>query len=211
MLLELMSRGGWLMWPILLGGMAAAILLIERLLYLHRAKIEQEDFLKGIYTVMHRGNRVEAISICNETPGPVAYLVRTALLHATEVKEQLLEEVHRAGQEEIVRLEKNLGGLLTIAQLLPLLGLLGTLTGLAELFISMEQQAPLIHIGDVSGGLWKALLTTILGLCFSIPLFAGYHLLISRIDRVIRQMELASEGVCLFILNEWSHEGEVDE
>ena len=106
MLFELMSRGGWLMWPVLVGGMAATVIFVERLLYLHRAKIDQDDFLKGIYTVMQRGNRVEAISICNETPGPVAYLVRRALMHATDSNEIIREQLNRAGREEVLRLEK---------------------------------------------------------------------------------------------------------
>ena len=79
---ELMRSGGWILWPIWLCGFAALGLFLERWFHLHRAQIKQEDFLSGIFTLMNRGNRAEAVTICNETPGPVAHLVRTGLLHA---------------------------------------------------------------------------------------------------------------------------------
>ena len=130
-------------------------LFLDRWFHLHSAQIKQEDFLSGIFTLMNRGNRAEAVTICNETPGPVAHLVRTALLHADESIEKLEKVLYKAGLEEIPRLEKNLSGIYILAQILPLLGLLGTLVGLLELFIVMESLAPLTHIGNLSAGVWK--------------------------------------------------------
>jgi biopolymer transport protein ExbB len=196
---ELMVKGGWLMWPILTCSIIAAVLFLERLFHLHRAQIKQDDFLNGIYTIVNRGNTAEAVSICDETPGPVAHIVRTGLLHADEAPEELKQTITKAGLGEIPRLEKNLGGLLTIAQITPLLGLMGTVVGLMQVFSNMQQNAPLAEIGDISGGIWQALITTAVGLCISIPSFAGYNFLLSRVERITLNMEYAATEVYHFL------------
>ena len=199
-MLELMVKGGWIMWPILICSITAAVLFIERVFHLHRAQIKQDDFLNGIYTIVNRGNTAEAVSICDQTPGPVAHIVRTGLLHADEKPEELKQTITKAGLGEIPRLEKNLGGLLTIAQIAPLLGLMGTVVGLIDVFIGMEQNAPLAEIGDLSAGIWQALVTTAVGLCVSIPSFAGYNFLLSRVERITLNMEYTAEEIYHFLV-----------
>ncbi|HEX9858928.1 MAG TPA: MotA/TolQ/ExbB proton channel family protein [Paracoccaceae bacterium] len=205
---ELMVKGGWIMWPIMMCSVAASALFLERVFHLHRAQIKQDDFLSGIYTIVNRGNTAEAVSICDQTPGPVAYIVRIALLHADEKPEELKQTITKAGLSEIPRLEKNLGGLLTIAQIAPLLGLLGTVIGLVGLFMTMEQHAPLVEIGNLSAGIWQALVTTAIGLCVSIPSFAGYNFLLSRVERITLNMEFAAEEIYRFLAYDRSVDGE---
>ena len=82
---NLIQHGGFIIIPIWICGLISLGLFLDRWFHLHRAQIKQEDFLNGIFTLMNRGNRAEAVTICNETPGPVAHLVRTALLHADEI------------------------------------------------------------------------------------------------------------------------------
>jgi biopolymer transport protein ExbB len=197
---ELMVKGGWIMWPMLVCSMAAAILFLERVFHLHRAQIKQDDFLNGIYTIVNRGNTAEAVSICDQTPGPVAHIVRTGLLHADEPRDALKQTITKAGLGEIPRLEKNLGGLLTIAHITPLLGLMGTVIGLVRVFMAMEQNAPLAEIGDLSAGIWQALLTTAFGLGVSIPSFVGYNFLLSRVETITLNMEYAAEEVYRFLV-----------
>ncbi|MDZ8119754.1 MotA/TolQ/ExbB proton channel family protein [Pontiella agarivorans] len=208
-MLELMVKGGWIMWPLLVCSIAAAVLFLERVFHLHRAQIKQDDFLSGIYTIVNRGNTAEAVSICDQTPGPVAHIIRTGLLHADEKPEELKQTITKAGLGEIPRLEKNLGGLLTIAQITPLLGLLGTVVGLIQIFTAMQQNAPLAEIGDLSEGIWQALITTAVGLCVSIPAFAGYNFLLSRVERITLNMEYAAEEVYHFLVYDRT-EGGVD-
>jgi biopolymer transport protein ExbB len=197
---ELMIKGGVIMWPIMLCSVAAATMFLERAFHLHRAQIKQDDFLSGIYTIVNRGNTAEAVSICDQTPGPVAHVVRIALLHADEQPGELKETIAKAGLAEIPRLEKNLGGLLTVAQIAPLLGLLGTIIGLIDVFLTMERGAPLVGISDLSGGIWKALITSAVGLCISIPSFAGYNFLLSRVERISLNMEHAAEEIYRFLV-----------
>ena len=205
---ELMVKGGWIMWPILVCSITAAVLFLERTFHLHRAQIKQDDFLSGIYTIVNRGNTAEAVSICDQTPGPVAHIVRSGLLHSDEEPEVLKQTITKAGLGEIPRLEKNLGGLLTVAQIAPLLGLMGTVLGLVRVFMAMEQNAPLAEIGDLSGGIWQALITTAVGLCVSIPAFAGYNFLLSRVERITLNMEYAAEEVYRFLVYDRILDGE---
>ncbi|MDH3982406.1 MAG: MotA/TolQ/ExbB proton channel family protein, partial [Kiritimatiellaceae bacterium] len=119
----------------------------------------------------------------------------------------------RAGLGEIPRLEKNLGGLLTIAQITPLLGLMGTVIGLVRIFMAMEQNAPLAEIGDLSGGIWQALTTTAVGLAVSIPSFAGYNFLLSRVENITLSMEYAADEIYRFLVYDRNNNvgGEGDE
>ena len=205
---ELMVKGGWIMWPLMACSAGAASLFLERVFHLHRSQIKSDDFLSGIYTIVNRGNIAEAVSICDQTPGPVAHIVRTALLHTNEQPAELKQTISRAGLSEIPRLEKNLGGLLTIAQITPLLGLLGTIIGLVRIFMVMEQNAPLVEIGNLSSGIWQALLTSAVGLCISIPSFAGYNFLLSRVERITLNMEFAAEEIFHFLAYERNDAGE---
>jgi len=197
---ELMVKGGWIMWPIMACSIAAAVLFFERVFHLHRAQIKPDDFLNGIYTIVNRGNTAEAVSICDQTPGPVAHMVRTALLHSDEPPPELKQTINKAGLGEIPRLEKNLGGLLTLAQLTPLLGLMGTVVGLIRIFMVMEQNAPLAEIGDLSAGIWQALTTTAVGIAVSIPAFAAYNFLLSRVENITLNMEYAAEEIYRFLI-----------
>jgi biopolymer transport protein ExbB len=208
---ELMVKGGWIMWPIIACSVVAAILFFERVFHLHRAQIKPDDFLNGIYTIVNRGNTAEAVSICDQTPGPVAHMVRTALLHADEAPAELKQTINKAALGEIPRLEKNLGGVLTIAQVTPLLGLMGTVIGLIRLFMAMEQQAPLAEIGDLSAGIWQALTTTAFGIAVSVPSFAAYNFLLSRVENITLNMDYAAEEIYRFLVyrrvsNGQSHE-----
>lgn len=205
---ELMVKGGWIMWPILACSITASVLFLERIFHLHRAQIKQDDFLSGIYTIVNRGNIAEAVSICDQTPGPVAHIVRSGLLHGDEQPEMLKQTIAKAGLGEIPRLEKNLGGLLTVAQITPLLGLMGTVLGLLQVFMAMHENAPLAEIGDISVGIWQALITTAVGLCVSIPSFAGYNFLLSRVERITLNMEYAAEEVYRFLVYDRVHGGE---
>jgi biopolymer transport protein ExbB len=197
---ELMIKGGVIMWPIMACSICAAAMFVERAFHLHRAQIKQDDFLNGIYTVVNRGNTAEAVSICDQTPGPVAHVVRIALLHADEQPGELKQTISKAGLSEIPRMEKNLGGLLTVAQISPLLGLLGTIIGLINVFYTMERGAPLVGIGDLSAGIWQALITSAVGICISIPSFAGYNFLLSRVERITLNMEHAAEEIYRFLV-----------
>src|SRR6266581_1205964 len=137
----LLAYGGLMLWLILLISAVAVAVFIERFLHFHRAQINSTEFLNGVRTVLKRDNVVEALSICDATPGPVARLVKTAILNRDYGRERVRESLEEAGLAEVPRLEEKLSLLATIAQLAPLLGLLGTVLGFIDIFGKIEHQA----------------------------------------------------------------------
>ena len=125
----MISHGGPVLWLILLIGAVALGVFVERFLHCHRAQINSLEFLNGVKTVLRRENVIEALSICDATPGPVARLVKTAILNRDNGRERVREALEEAGLAEVPRLEEKLNLMATITQIAPLLGLLGTILG----------------------------------------------------------------------------------
>src|SRR5579862_6335635 len=143
---SILSSGGAVFWLILLAGAVAVVVFVERFLHCHRAQINSTEFLNGVRNVLRRDNIVEAISICDATPGPVARLVKTAILNRDRGRDRVREAVEEAGLAEVPQLEERLNLLATIAQLAPLLGLLGTVIGFIRMFMQLQQQGLYAHI-----------------------------------------------------------------
>src|SRR5271156_4620044 len=135
-------HGGPMLWVILLASAVAIVVFIERVLHYHRAQINSAEFLNGVRTVLKRDNVVEALSICDATPGPVARLVKTAILNRDYGRDRVRESLEEAGLAEVPRLEEKLSLLATIAQLAPLLGLLGTVLGFINIFSDLVDHGP---------------------------------------------------------------------
>src|SRR6516162_3198260 len=134
----LLANGGLMLWLLLLVSAIAVAVFIERFLHYHRAQINSTEFLNGVRTVLKRDNVVEALSICDATPGPVARLVKTAILNRDFGHDRVRESLEEAGLAEVPRLEEKLNLLATIAQVAPLLGLLGTIIGLMRTFKAID-------------------------------------------------------------------------
>src|SRR6184192_4663956 len=160
----LLANGGPVIWLILIAAAVAIVIFIERFLHYHRAQINSNEFLNGVRTVLKRDNVVEAISICDATPGPVARLVKTAVLNRDHGRDRVREALEEAGLAEVPRLEEKLNLLATIAQLAPLLGLLGTVVGFIQTFSLMQEAGLNAHVGQLSTGVWKALICGAAGL-----------------------------------------------
>src|ERR1041385_5081962 len=114
---SLLANGGPMLWVIILTGAVGIVVFIERFLHCHRAQINSVEFLNGVRTVLKRDTVVEAVSICDATPGPVARLVKTAVLNRDNGRDRVRESLEEAGLVEVPRLEERLNLLATIAQL----------------------------------------------------------------------------------------------
>src|SRR5438270_13142370 len=125
----LLRDGGLVLWIILFSSAVAVVVFIERFLHCHRAQINSTEFLNGVRTVLKRENVVEALSICDATPGPVPRLVKTAILNRERGREGVREALEEAGLVEVPRHEEKLNVLATIAQIAPLMSCLGTVLG----------------------------------------------------------------------------------
>lgn len=195
----MMVTGGPAAWVLLACGFVGLLVFLERLFNLHRAQIAADDFLKGLYVVLKRGNMVEAATICEETPGPVARLALAAVLHHDEGMEKITQAVEEAGLEEIPRMERGLGWLATLARIFPILGLLGTVLGFMEMLRGAAAKAPLVQSADLTGGMWEALAATALSLALAALTYAGYNFLVSRVESILLDMERAAGALLGFM------------
>src|SRR5579872_3484492 len=208
MLPSLLSDGGPMLYVILLASAAAITVFIERLLHCHRAQINSTEFLNGVRTVLKRDNVVEALSICDATPGPIARLVKIAILNRDYGRERVRESLEEAGMAEVPRLEEKLNLLATIAQLSPLLGLLGTVLGFIHVFQEVQAAGLLANVQRLSTGVWQALICTAAGLAVSIPAHAGYNYLVSRVNEIVLDMEKAATEIVNFVVDNGNHKGQ---
>jgi len=195
----MLANGGWVLWLILLASAIGVVVFIERFLHCHRAQINSIEFLNGVRTVLKRENVVEALSICDATPGPVARLVKTAILNRERGREGVREALEEAGLAEVPRLEEKLNLLATIAQLAPLLGLLGTVLGFMQIFYKLQGHGLAANVGELSDGVWKALICAAAGLAVAIPAHAGYNYLVSRINSIVLDMERSASEVVTIV------------
>lgn len=192
---DLVVNGGPMLWVIFFAGAAGIVIFIERALHCHRAMINSTEFLNGVRTVLKRDNVVEAVSICDATPGPVSRLVKTAILNRDFGRDRVRESLEEAGLSEVPRLERRLDLLATIAQLAPLLGLLGTVLGFIKTFITLQGQALYANSAMMSQGTGQALICTAAGLAVAIPIHAGYNYLVSRVNAIVTDMERAANEI----------------
>ncbi|MBD3296671.1 MAG: MotA/TolQ/ExbB proton channel family protein, partial [Candidatus Omnitrophica bacterium] len=179
----LIVKGGPLMFLILLCSIIAAAVVIERFVRLYRARINTDEFMEDIAETLKRNKVMEAIDKCNAMPGPIAKILKAGILKHNRSRAEIKEAIEDAGVHEVPELEKNLGALATIAHISPLLGLLGTVTGMVRTFQVIEQKAVAlmpVNPGDLAGGIWEALITTVAGLAVAIPTYVAYNFLVSK-------------------------------
>jgi biopolymer transport protein ExbB len=192
---RLFIAGGPVMWPILLCSIFAFAIILEKFRHLYKIKIDTQDFLNSILEKMKRHEVKEALQICDNTKSPVANILKAGILKYDRPRPQIIEAIEDASLYEIPKLEKNLPMLATIGHIAPLLGLLGTVTGMVRCFQIVEAKATTLHPvmpGDLAGGIWEALLTTVAGLVVAIPAYVAYNYLVNRINHFVLEMEKAS-------------------
>ncbi len=206
---EFMQKGGPIMWPILLCSVIAFAIVIERLIQLRREQIDTKTFMEQISKSLKRNRVMEALEFCERTRGPIANVLRAGILKHDRPRQEVREAIEDASIHEMPRLEKNLPVLATVAHISPLLGLLGTVTGMVTAFQVIESKASAVNPvnpGDLAAGIWEALLTTVFGLCVAIPTFVAYNYLVSRVDGFVLDMERSATDL-LNILGEKREEG----
>ncbi|MFH1853973.1 MAG: MotA/TolQ/ExbB proton channel family protein [Candidatus Omnitrophota bacterium] len=195
---ELIQKGGPVMYPIVFCSVLALAIIIERFYHLYKAKIDTKDFMNNVEITIKRNRIAEAIKICDKTPGPISRIVKAGILKHDRTRQEIRESIEDAGHQEVPMLEKHLSLLATIAHISPLLGLLGTVTGMVRAFqIIQEKSASFnpVSPGDLAGGIWEALLTTVAGLIVAIPVVVAYNYLVSRVDEFVLEMEHSATEV----------------
>jgi len=189
-----------MMWVLMLMAVIALVLFIERTFYLHRGQIRSTAFVDGIKNILAKRRIVEALTLCEETPGPVAAVVKAALIHAHDDEASMRHAVQEAAVVELPALERRLGSIAAIAQVAPLVGLLGTVLGMAETFYAFMKGGQYATAQALSQGMWQALLATAGSLVVAIPAHLAYHFLNGRVRSLVRDIEWAGNEIMRYLL-----------
>lgn len=185
--------GGPVFWILLALAVVALVMYFERLFDLRRAQIDYQDFLKGVINVLDGGNVEEALSICDDTPAPVAQVV-AAIRHRIGSARVLREAVDSQGRAEVSRLDRRLAALAIIGQIAPTLGFLGTVIGFVKAVLLVDA-AEMVSRMNLMNGVMEALMTAAVGLAVAIPVAVMYGSLRVRLDRIVVEMEAAASQI----------------
>ncbi len=189
--LDLLSKGGPLVWLLLCCLVLSVAVFMERLSYFHRATMNIGEFLAGLASLIRRKNYAEALQECVATRVPVGRVLHAALLRHHSSREQLKEIVQEAGQLEVPRLERYLSVLSGIAHAAPLIGLLGTIAGLIDVFTKLNEINGYATPADVARGVYQSLIASALGLVVAIPSFLFYAFLAAKARHQMHDLERA--------------------
>lgn len=187
-----MEMGGIVMWLLLIASIIALAVIVERFVALWRAKINVNEFLQKIRKslIVNRSVR-EAIKVCEQYQGPVASIMKVGLLKHGQPKEDMEKAIENAALFEMGRLERGLVVLASVANIAPLLGFLGTVTGMISSFDALAK-AGLTNPGLVAAGIMEALITTAAGLFVAIPVQLAYNYFMSRVNKFVRDIETST-------------------
>lgn len=191
--LELLLEGGWFMVPIALCSLLGVGVIIERLIALRRRAIIPAKFLDGLKNAFRgEDDREEAIHYCRRDGSPIARVLGVGIRKMPQGIEAVEQGIEDAGANEVSKLRRNLRILYGVSAIAPMLGLLGTVWGMIEAFQEV-QGGGLGKTDKLAGGIYIALVTTFAGLCVAIPLLVFYYYFLSKIDRIISDMNDTSE------------------
>lgn len=209
-MLEILQKGGPLMWIILLCSVVALGVFLERLLYLHKASIRVGELLGGISLLIRNGRAEEALAECSASHGPVARILQSALMRPREERAVLQSITTDAALLEIPKLERNLPILSSMAYVAPLVGLLGTVLGLLDAFTVLSANGGYATTAELSHSVYESLLNAAAGLGVAIPAFLGHSYLTARVNDIIHDMERGGIEV-VNLLTDRSHQPETNQ
>ncbi len=196
-------QGGLIMWPILLCSVIAVKIIIERYWVIKKSKANIPAFLVKLRSFLKKRDIAGAINFCNQDKSSVSNIVKKGLKKFTLGNERVKEAIESAGRQELVRLEKGLSLLATISGAAPLLGFLGTVTGMIAAFRKIQDLHGATSPSDLAGGIWEALLTTAFGLMVGIAALTLYNTLVEEVNKLVLDMEVVANDI-IDILEEMS-------
>ncbi|WP_421879520.1 MotA/TolQ/ExbB proton channel family protein [Marinoscillum sp.] len=187
--LELLMNGGVMMIPIILLWIGAIYIFVERLLIIKNASKTPADFKDQIRNMVLEGNVKGARMLCAQTDTPVARMIEKGISRIGSPLKNIEVSIENTGKIEIYRLEKNLSMLATISGAAPMIGFLGTVTGMIQAFIAIAQEEGAVSPKLLSSGIYEAMVTTAAGLFVGILAYLGYNYLVSRVQKLVHKME----------------------
>ena len=186
---DLACKGGIIMIPLLLLSLLSIYIFVERLQVIRRAAREDNSFMERIKDYIHEGNIDSALKLCKKTNTPYSRLIAKGISRLGRPMNDVLVAIENVGNIEIAKHEKGFPWLATTAAGAPMIGFLGTVTGMVRAFYNMASAGNNADISTLSGGIYEALVTTVAGLIVGIIALFAYNYLVSRVDGVMNQLE----------------------
>ncbi|MFC2102975.1 MotA/TolQ/ExbB proton channel family protein [Bacteroidota bacterium] len=194
-LFEIFIKGGVIMWLILASSIVGLAVVFDRLMFLRKAKINVPAFMVRLRGLIKKKDISEAVSVCMQEKSPIANIIRKGLKKYRFGHDRVKDAIENAGKQEVINMERGLSILATVAGISPLLGFLGTVTGMITAFMTIEDLAGSANPSDLAGGIWEALITTAFGLIVGIIAFTLYNYLVSAVKRLVGDMETVANDV----------------
>lgn len=199
-LFQIIIKGGIIMIPIALCSIIALAILIERLVSLRKIRINARTFVLQVKNMLLRKQVNEAIMLCKQTPGPISGITKAGLLKHNRLREEIKDAMEGAAKTEVFHLERYLGVLGTVAAITPLIGFLGTVTGMIKAFMQIQSLGGNVDSSVLAGGIWEALITTAAGLSVGIPALIVYNWLQAKVERHVFEMQESSNELLDMLL-----------
>ena len=187
--IDLAMKGGWIMVVLLLLSLMAIYIFVQRLIVIRRAGKEDESFMNRIKDYIHSGNIESARQLCRSVDNPVARMVEKGISRIGRPLNDINTTVENVGNIEVSRLEKGLAGLASVSGGAPMIGFLGTVTGMIQAFFEMANAGNNIEVSTLAGGIYTALVTTVGGLAVGIVAYFAYNYLVARVEKVVFILE----------------------
>ena len=198
-LVEFFAKGGMLMIVLLIISIIAVAMFIERYLTIKKAaKFEEKTFIE-VLRMIDQHHPAEASKICKLSESSICKILEQGLSYADTDVNLAQETIEQSSNQFISTLEKNIGTIATFAAIAPLIGFLGTVTGMIKVFFEMQQSEVGVDIQVLSGGIWEALITTVGGLVVGIVCIVFHNYLISKIESIAFLMGEKTSQVCVHL------------
>jgi biopolymer transport protein ExbB len=201
----LFTQGGLMMWPLLILAIAGILIFIERVLYLHKCQIRTDMFITGIRNLLDKNRYIEALTVCEETPGPVSSVIKAALLAKGKSRDEVVGAIQGVAVVQIPSLQRRIAWMSAIARVGPILGLLGTVIGMIDAFYGIHSGGAYANMGTISGGFAAALVATAFGLAIAAMAHLAHHFLNSRVESIVNDMEYAGQDILQTLLAANAH------
>lgn len=209
-LIDMFLKGGLVMWPILACSIVGLAIAVEKFIVIRKSKINVPAFSIKIRGILKKKDVASAMGYCMEEKSPISNIIRRGLKKIKFGRKRVLEAIEVAGKQEISKLEKGLSTLATVAGAAPMLGFLGTVTGMIAAFMKIQELQGSASPADLASGIWEALLTTAFGLFVGIPALALYNYFVSNINKIVLDMERVATDI-LDVLDETEKDFSDDE
>lgn len=188
MFVSLILKGGPIMIPIILGSVIALAIVLERLWTLWRIRLNLSRFSHKVFEYLEEGQVQKALELCTRVRHPIGDVFKLGILNRHLHRNEVEAMMEREGDEQIQYLERYLGALIIIIGVEPMMGFLGTITGLIKAFMTWEQLGTNITVSALAAGIYEAMITTAAGLIVAIPGFILYHLIMGKIKHHAQEM-----------------------